>query len=214
MAVSTYTELKTAVAEWLHRGDLTARVPDFIQIGESVLNRRLHTVDMEAEVTSTLSTTVRTLALPAGHQEMISIWIVDPWQEIVYADSSTFNESLSSNAAIGTPSLYTIKDNVIEFNVISQSAYSVKIHYVKKYDIAADSTNWLLTNHPNAYLAASILAAQIYIVGDERLPLMKQLLDGEIREINNHESLRRGVGYLRADAGLVSAGGFNINTDN
>lgn len=40
MAITTYTELKTAVANWLYRDDLTARVPEFIALAESEIRRR------------------------------------------------------------------------------------------------------------------------------------------------------------------------------
>lgn len=211
MAISTYDELKTAVADWLHRGDLTSKIPDFIQIGESMLNRRLRTVDMEMQATSSLSTTVRTLALPSGFMEMFSLWITDPWQEIVYVDPVVMNETVSDDDATGTPSLFTVKDE-IEFDVVSTSAYTVRMHYLKKYDIATDSTNWLLTNYPNAYLAAAITAAQVYVIDDARLPLMKQLLENEITEINRQEARKRGstLAELRVDQSLQAVASPNI----
>ena len=41
MAISNYTELKTAVANWLDRDDLTDRIPEFIALAESRFNRLL-----------------------------------------------------------------------------------------------------------------------------------------------------------------------------
>jgi len=35
MAISTYSELKTAVANWLDRSDLTDVIPDFITLAET-----------------------------------------------------------------------------------------------------------------------------------------------------------------------------------
>jgi hypothetical protein len=34
MAITTYSELKTAVADWLNRADLTSVIPDFIALAK------------------------------------------------------------------------------------------------------------------------------------------------------------------------------------
>jgi hypothetical protein len=41
MAITTYAELQAAAANWLVRGDLTARIPEFITLAEARLNRVL-----------------------------------------------------------------------------------------------------------------------------------------------------------------------------
>jgi hypothetical protein len=41
MALSTNTELKAAVADWLKRGDLTTQIPDFIRLAETAIEREL-----------------------------------------------------------------------------------------------------------------------------------------------------------------------------
>ena len=41
MALSTFSELKTSVANYLNRDDLTAVIPDFITMAESDLNMNL-----------------------------------------------------------------------------------------------------------------------------------------------------------------------------
>src|SRR5579884_2793693 len=40
MALDTYTNLQTAIANWLNRSDLTAQIPDFITIAEAQMQRR------------------------------------------------------------------------------------------------------------------------------------------------------------------------------
>ena len=35
MALTTYTELKAAIADWLNRSDLTSQIPDFITLAEA-----------------------------------------------------------------------------------------------------------------------------------------------------------------------------------
>ena len=55
MALGTYTELKDAIADWLDRSDLTARIPDFIALAEARINRERRIRPME--VRSTIVTT-------------------------------------------------------------------------------------------------------------------------------------------------------------
>ncbi len=35
MALTTYTELKTSIGDWLNRSDLTTAIPDFISLAEA-----------------------------------------------------------------------------------------------------------------------------------------------------------------------------------
>ena len=51
--ISTYTDLQTAVAQWMHRTDLTALIPDFIALTEEKLNRYLRTKDNETTLSPT-----------------------------------------------------------------------------------------------------------------------------------------------------------------
>lgn len=41
MSISTYAELKTAIANFLARTDLTEQIPNFIQLAEARLSREL-----------------------------------------------------------------------------------------------------------------------------------------------------------------------------
>ena len=39
MALNTYTALKTSIADFLNRDDLTSVIPDFIALAEAQINR-------------------------------------------------------------------------------------------------------------------------------------------------------------------------------
>ena len=41
MAITTYSELKSSVADWLNRDDLTSVIPDFIALSEAQYNRSI-----------------------------------------------------------------------------------------------------------------------------------------------------------------------------
>lgn len=210
MAISTYAELQTAVANWLHRDDLTARIPEFIQIGEGVLNRKLRTVDMEVISTLTASTASRFLAFPANFAEMQSLYFTSPRNEVVYIEPAVFSDYIVDGAS-GFPTAYTIKDQ-IEFNLIPDAAYALEIRYLKQYDIAVESTNWLLTNYPELYLHAALAAAAFFVIDDSRLTTAKSLLSEGIEELNDSEARRRGnsMAYMRCDDALNQSRPFNI----
>lgn len=213
MSIATYDELKTAIADWTHRTDLTSKIPDFIKMGESFLNSKLRTVDMETRATAATSTTSRFMALPVGFLEMRSLVMQDPAQEIYYMPPRELRECVISETATGTPEFFTIKDE-IEFNCIPQSAYTLEQHYYKKYDIATDLTNWLLTNHNELYLNACLVPAAIYTQNNDLLAMAKGLRDERLAEVNRDEARKRGSGmaYLRADTGLTRSRTWNINT--
>ena len=58
MALSTYTELKTAIANWLNRSDLTDEISDdFIKLVESEYNAKLRVKAMHNSKTDWCFTT-------------------------------------------------------------------------------------------------------------------------------------------------------------
>ncbi len=47
MAISSYTDLQTSIANFLARDDLTSVIPDFIQLAEARMSRELDTRSQE-----------------------------------------------------------------------------------------------------------------------------------------------------------------------
>ena len=204
MAISNYTELKAAVANWLERDDLTDRIPEFISLGEAVINRRLRTRDMEASVTITPSTSVRYVALPAGYMELISFTddLGDPLSAV---DSETLENIAYGQSAV-RPSYYRISSR-IDFDAVADATYNFKFNYLKRLDIAADSTNSVLTKHPDCYLYAALLQSAPFIMDDERINTWRALLEVAVKDANTQNS--RNLAMLRTEFGSV---GFSINT--
>ncbi len=55
MALSTYTELKSSLADWLNRSDLTSVIPDFISLAEAQIERQLRTRQMIVRATASFA---------------------------------------------------------------------------------------------------------------------------------------------------------------
>ncbi len=64
MSVDNYGELKTAIANWAERDDLTSRIPEFIALAEDRIALDLRVRPMETSADITIS--AQTAALPTG----------------------------------------------------------------------------------------------------------------------------------------------------
>jgi hypothetical protein len=74
MALDSYTNLKTAIANFLARDDLTSEIDDFIDLTEADLNRRLRIRAMENVSSFTIDS--ETEALPTGFLQVRSFHLV------------------------------------------------------------------------------------------------------------------------------------------
>jgi len=75
MAITTYSELKSAVADWLNRDDLTSVVPSFVSLAEADLDRKVRHWRMESRATAQLDTQYS--AVPADWVQTIRFGITD-----------------------------------------------------------------------------------------------------------------------------------------
>ena len=69
----TYDDLKTQIADFLNRSDLTSKLDFFIDATEGELNRRLRTKDMVVRATTTADS--QYLSLPTDWLEAINVEI-------------------------------------------------------------------------------------------------------------------------------------------
>jgi len=200
MALGTYSELKASVANWLDRDDLTTEIVDFIALAEARFNRELRTPDMEARATA--STSGEYLALPDGFLGMRSIYLSGSPQTPLDYFAPHLLRMTHSSGETGQPTSYTIADDQLIFAPIPSTAQTVEILYYGKIPALSDSntTNWLLTAHPDLYLSGALAAAAAFI-DDPRMALWKATSDEAIVFINESgEKRRRGSAPLVARA--------------
>lgn len=204
MAITTYNELVTAIANWLDDTTLTARIPEFIALAETQINDDLRIRSMEKRATSTLTTADRYQTLPTKFAQAKRLWLMTtPITEMLYVPPSRLIEFYASSS--GKPIFYTVSGNEFEMNRKSDSAYTMETLFWQKVTpiSASNATNSVITEYPNIYLYASLVAAGGYLVDDERIPLWKSLYDEGVRKANmaaNRSGLTTGSRYI-ASAG-------------
>ena len=217
MAISTFAELKTALASELHRSDLTSKIPDFILMAESRLNRELRMLDMITTQTGTLSTSVATLALPTRYADKLTFRINSPLSELIWVPPIRLKEYVSTlTGNTGQPQYYSVSDT-FEFERIPDQAYSYTLKYYKGYRLAVDAdTNYLLTNYPHAYLYTSLIYAAVYIRDFSLAQGMEAMMfgptgkGGEVATIKRDESRRKGTDDARLVVENLSRQSYDI----
>ena len=196
MAISNYTELKTAVANWLDRDDLTDRIPEFIALAEARFNRVLRLRSMETKETASTVAGQRNLALPASYIQMRNFQVnSSPLTTLSYVTPEIYDRVWGGSTS-GTPKFYTILANEVSFGPIPDTVMEVEMLFYKKFDnlSVSTTTNWLITNAPDIYLYGSMLEAEPFIMNDERVPLWAQALQQGVSDLQEQDNKDRHSG--------------------
>ena len=171
MALSNYTELKSSVANYLNRNDLTSSIPDFITLTEGKLNRdlRIRASVVRAETTTTANTAFYNL--PSDIIELKNI--TRDTSNASYALSYMSLESASSEYggfSSGTPRAYSSVGDTIKLLPTPDSTYTIGINYYKKLTALSDSntTNTILENYPDLYLFGSCFEGALFLNDTEQ----------------------------------------------
>jgi hypothetical protein len=183
MGISTYAELQAAAAGWLVRGDLTARIPEFITLAEARLNRILRTRLSETEATITLAEGARTAALPAGFTEPLRLWIVraDGREELPFVEAVR----LASRTGRGEPGAWSVDGPNVAFDRPSAVATSFVLRLLRAFSLSpAAPTNALLDEAPDIYLFATLCEAGPFLRDGELAQAYEAKLERAINELN------------------------------
>jgi len=194
MAITSYSELKTAVANWLARSDLTDRIPEFIAIAEAKFNRRLDVRQMEQRSTATINTTStdpQFISLPSDFQSMRRVCLssVTGKPTIEYLTPSALYQMRFGTFAdnTGQPAFFTLIGSNIELLPVPDQNYTIEMVYRQVIPALSDSntSNWLLAMAPDAYLYGALLEAAIFTQNDERVPLWAQAYKSVIDDLTS-----------------------------
>jgi|TARA_Y100000310_G_scaffold1753_1_gene2216 hypothetical protein len=196
MAIGTYAELQTAVANWLDRDDLTNRITEFITLCETRFNRELRIRAMETTATDTTVAGTRSYALPTGYlQGRVFSLNTTPITMLEYL-APEMMDRLWAGSRTGKPLAYTIVGNNYNLGPGPDAAYTVELVYYKSFDALSDSatTSTMLTNNPDVYLYGSLLEAEPFLQNDARVGLWLQAYKEAIKNISDADARDRHSG--------------------
>ena len=207
MAISNYSELKTAIASWLDRTDLTDIIPDFIALAETRHKRDFKIRRMETRVTTNTIDGSEFYTLPDDYVAMRNIKLnTDPKTPLEFLTPEIMDR-LNAGSSKGTPKAYTIKGNNIEIRPLPDGVYEIEVSYYKHFAALSDSntTNDMLTHHPDVYLYGALVEAEPYLQNDKRIQVWSGYYDRAKQDIITSNERDRHSGttpVTRIDYGL------------
>ena len=108
MALNSYSALKTSIANWLNRSDLTTEIEDFIVLAEKDFNSKLRIRQM-VSTDSSFSINAETVALPTGFLQVRDFFYIDGGSKhsLQYITPAQMDQ-IKGSSVTGQPTTYTI----------------------------------------------------------------------------------------------------------
>lgn len=200
MALSTYSELQTAIGDFLDRDDLTSVIPTFIDLAEAQMQKEIRHWRMEKRTTLTVDAQYEDVPADWIQTKRATITGSQP-QRLTLASQDDLSDMRQSTLDEGgKPRFFAQVGDQIEFFPTPDESYSVELVYFAPFTALSDAapTNWLLTLAPDAYLYGSLLQSAPYLKDDQRVPIWSTLYAGAVSAIMNDDmQARHGVSGLR-----------------
>jgi hypothetical protein len=190
MALDSYSNLKTAVANYLNRTDLTSYLDDFIDLTEA-----RHARELRLRPTITITITNATggnnkIPLPSDYLQFVYIQLNSGSKNFIqYMSPNEISRIYHSQGNAG-PIYYTILGDNIMFGPTPSGNSEIEMCYYKKVQplSSTNATNEILKDYPDLYLYGCLLEAQPFIMADERLPVWAEMYQTAVRNAEDGDA--------------------------
>jgi len=210
MALNNYANLKTAIANFLARDDLTTEIDDFIDLTEADFNRRLRIRAMEVVDTS-FTIDAATEALPAGFLQIRSFIITSSTPDRVLSLMTPFHQADTQDFSnSGIPRAFSIEGTNFRFSPAPDSTYTARLVFYKAFESISSTTatNTILDKFPDIYLFGALYYASTFIRGMDQATVVqfKGQYEAAIKQAEDADDLDKYNG-----SPLIQRSGININ---
>jgi len=210
VTLSTFGDLKTAVADWLERTDLTSAIAnDFFPITQSKMylgDRSAGMQDIEPlRIRAMVST--GTLTPATGGTITIATDVSANWLEFIeltptysgaqsidYMEPWSFRKRVDAISSTVAPQwIYTVEGGIV---YLAPAAIStIRAAWYAKFTALSGSgdTDWIILNAPQVYLYGCLAEACAYLQ-DDRLPQFRAMFAGAIKALNMNDQMQRASG--------------------
>ncbi len=230
----TFATLKTAVADYLNRTDISATViGNFINLAMRNLEDGQVTIDgniqshnwncMQVRQTTTPASVSTFLTFPSRIKDVSWLKILED-EKYYDLDPVTASVAYSlhpyGDDVTGRPAVFALLEaqSEILLRPYPDQVYLYDINYYAYHDdLSADAShNWWTDNHWDILLYGALLQATPYLVNDPRITVWQNFYDRAVAQLYRQEKQKNtSGGMLRIrsymPSQLTGGGGFDIN---
>jgi hypothetical protein len=195
--ITTYGELKTAIANWLDDDNLTSRIPEFVSLCEDRIAQNIRIRLMETSADLTIN--AQEVSLPTGYLGHRRLYLLgNPVRILNYETPDNFWQSYMSTDT-AKPVAFTVEGDNFVFGPAPDISYTGKILYYKRLTAFSDDadTNTLLTTARGLYLYGSLIEASTYLEDDVSILKWSALFDDLIDKVMTNDKRDRASGVSR-----------------
>ena len=199
--MTTLSTLRAAVDSWLARDDVgvsNADFPTIMLLAESDITRDV--LVLVADLTTTLSITDRSVDLPADFLSMRTPFIDDNVRDTKYMTPDVIRQSRSwKDGRVGA--FFTIESKGdgagLQMTIAGPASATAPLDYTINYRarfaplVDGADTNWLLQNHFDLYLYATLRAASEWIGETMLEDRYEAKYKARVEKQNKHENRKR-----------------------
>ena len=185
MSFATYSDLKTSIAGYLARSDLTSQIPDFITFAENRLRRELRIRQMLKSVTTATVSGDSTVEVPSDFIQIRDfVVLTNPIQPLSYSSPSALSNDPRASE-VGVPKSYTILANEFLLSPPPDGVYTLRLLYYSApaYLSSSNTSNVFLNVAPDALLYAALIEAEPYLFNDARINTWGTMYDRAISSL-------------------------------
>jgi len=185
MALSTYADLKTAVAAWLSVSatDLSSQIDNLITIAEERIFREVRNRTMETALNGTMANGV--LALPSDYVALRYAYLdTAPNQALERRPAEWIYANYPYQTASGVPKYIGRNASNFIFAPYPDSQYTVLGVYYARLASVSTTPNALFLANPDIYLMACLAEGGLLIGRDDRIPMWEAKYQRILADVN------------------------------
>lgn len=193
MAITTFSELKTAIAAWADASDVTAYLGDFVTLATSMFNNGMDNIPAvrtrDMETVTSLTPVSGVCTLPSDYLQYRRVVEKNSARRDLEYLTPIQADVMYPYGDSGNSSFFTIVGNSLKMYPVSTN--DIELTYYATIPDLSDSntTNWLLTKHPSLYLHACLMQLAIFRRDDDLLARSTQITAALITGVNNSNLL-------------------------
>jgi len=195
--ITTFSTLKSAVASWLDRDDMSASggpIDVMIELAEDKIYRELRLRFMEASTSPAIASGV--VPIPSDFLELKQANITQSGnvqRKLEPRSNEWIYSAYPDRAASGLPKYIAQEGDNFAFGPYPDTGYTVNLRYYARPAALSTSneTNWLTTNASDLLLNETLLQSIGYLGSDERAAYWKAERDRAMEQIERQQGRER-----------------------